>query len=137
MLASLLLVTAAFALTRRPVAAFPALLAGVVLYAGMYTQSSLPVMYASIAVGYLAWAALVLGCAVEGTHAGRDHRGRTPLDPGRGILIDRLVPPRTAPCSARCHDEAIGSILTSGHFQVSPSKPGRDPPRACVIAVTG
>ena len=57
---SVLLVTAAFALTRRPAAAIPALLAGAVLYAGMYRQASLPVMYASIAVGYTAWIALYL-----------------------------------------------------------------------------
>ncbi len=60
MLASALLVTAAFALTGRPVTALPALLAGAVLYAGMYAQHSLPVMYASIAAGYLGWAALTL-----------------------------------------------------------------------------
>jgi len=58
--ASALLVSAAFALTRRPVTAIPALVAGAVLYAGMYAQSSLPVMYASIAIGYLAWASLAL-----------------------------------------------------------------------------
>ena len=61
--ASALLVTAAFALTRRPVTAIPALAAGAVLYAGMYAQSSLPVMYASIAVGYLTWAVLLLWVA--------------------------------------------------------------------------
>ena len=61
--ASALLVTAAFALTRRPVTAIPALVAGAVLYAGMYAQNSLPVMYASIAVGYLTWAALLLWVA--------------------------------------------------------------------------
>lgn len=61
--ASALLVTAAFALTRRPRAAIPALVAGAVLYAGMYAQNSLPVMYASIAVGYLTWAALALWTA--------------------------------------------------------------------------
>ena len=64
--ASALLVAAAFALTRRPVTVVPALLAGAVLYAGMYAQSSLPVMYASIAAGYLAWAALALW-AVRGS----------------------------------------------------------------------
>jgi len=61
--ASALLVTAAFALTRRPLTAIPALAAGAVLYAGMYAQNSLPVMYASIAVGYLTWAALLLWVA--------------------------------------------------------------------------
>lgn len=44
----------AFAL-RRPVAAVPAVLAGAVLYAGMYTQSNQALMYGSIAVGYAAW----------------------------------------------------------------------------------
>jgi hypothetical protein len=61
--ASALLVTAAFALTRRPLTVIPALAAGAVLYAGMYAQNSLPVMYASIAVGYLTWAALLLWVA--------------------------------------------------------------------------
>ena len=60
---SALLVTAAFALTRRPLTAIPALIAGAVLYAGMYAQNSLPVMYASIAIGYLTWAALALWAA--------------------------------------------------------------------------
>lgn len=61
--ASALLVAGAFALTRRPVTAVPALVAGAVLYAGMYAQNNLPVMYASIAVGYLTWAALALWAA--------------------------------------------------------------------------
>ena len=39
-------------------AAIPALLAGAVLYAGMYRQASLLVMDASIAAGYTAWIAL-------------------------------------------------------------------------------
>jgi len=72
--ASALLVTAAFALTRRPLTAIPAVLAGAVLYAGMYAQNNLPVMYASIAVGYLTWAAVALWAtnqphnpAVQGT----------------------------------------------------------------------
>ena len=60
---SVLLVAAAFALTYRPVTAIPALVAGAVLYAGMYAQNSLPVMYASIAIGYLTWAALALWAA--------------------------------------------------------------------------
>jgi hypothetical protein len=51
------LVTSAFALTRRPVTAVPALAAGAVAYAGMYAQPSPAVMYASIAAGYLTWAA--------------------------------------------------------------------------------
>src|SRR5262249_4824394 len=57
---SALLMTAAFALTRRPLTAIPALAAGALLCAGMYAQTSLPVMYVSIAVGYLTWAALAL-----------------------------------------------------------------------------
>ena len=60
---SALLVATAFALTYRPVTAIPALVAGAVLYAGMYAQNSLPVMYASIAVGYLTWSALALWAA--------------------------------------------------------------------------
>jgi len=58
--ASALLVVAAFALTRRPATVIPALAAGAVLYAGMYAQNNIPVMYASIAVGYLAWATLAV-----------------------------------------------------------------------------
>lgn len=57
---SVLLVTAAFTFTRRPATAIPALLAGVVLYAGMYRQTDLPAMYVSIAAGYTAWGALYL-----------------------------------------------------------------------------
>ena len=60
--ASALLVAGAFALTRRPVTAVPALVAGAVLYAGMYAQNNLP-GYASIAAGYLTWAALALWAA--------------------------------------------------------------------------
>lgn len=57
---SVLLVTAAFGLTRRPATAILALLAGALLYIGMYAQPHLTVMYAAIAVGYTAWAALYL-----------------------------------------------------------------------------
>jgi hypothetical protein len=57
---SVLLVTAAFWLTRRPATAILALLAGALLYAGMYAQPNLAVMYAAITVGYTAWAALYL-----------------------------------------------------------------------------
>jgi hypothetical protein len=57
--ASAVLVAAAFVL-RRPGAAVPALLAGAVLYAGMYLQPNRPLMYASIALGYTGWAALYL-----------------------------------------------------------------------------
>jgi hypothetical protein len=58
-------VTAAFALTRRPLTAVPAVLAGAVAYAGMYAQSSQAVMYASIAAGYLTWAGLMLQMRAE------------------------------------------------------------------------
>ena len=54
LIASIVLVTVAFAL-RRPQAAAPALLAGAVLYVGMYAQSNQAIMYGSIAVGYAAW----------------------------------------------------------------------------------
>jgi hypothetical protein len=74
MLTSAALVTAAFALSRRPVTALPALLAGAVLYAGMYAQRSLPITYASIAVGYLAWTALALWAARGSTSAIPWHR---------------------------------------------------------------
>jgi len=60
LVASALLVTAAFGLTRRPATAILALLAGALLYAGMYAQPNLAVMYAAIAVGYTAWGALYL-----------------------------------------------------------------------------
>ena len=79
MLTSVALVTAALALTRRPVTALPALLAGAVLYAGMYAQHSLPVMYASIAAGYLGWAALALWAA-RGSRSARPWR-RLPKAP--------------------------------------------------------
>ena len=69
--ASVLLVTTAFALTRRPWAAIPALLAGAVLSAGMYAQSGKAVMYASIAVGYLAWGTLLLWLRARPAHLRR------------------------------------------------------------------
>ena len=56
----MLLVTAAFALGPRRQAAIPAVLAGAVLYAGMYAQTDPAVMYAAIAVGYTTWSALYL-----------------------------------------------------------------------------
>ena len=69
--ASVFLVTTAFALTRRPWAAIPALLAGAVLYAGIYAQSGKAVMYASIAVGYLAWRTLLLWVRTRPAHLRR------------------------------------------------------------------
>jgi hypothetical protein len=81
LIASVLLITAGFALSRRPRAAVPALLAGALLSWGMYAQPSLTLMYASIAVGYTAWAALYLW--VRGKPApGRD-RGHRPATSGR------------------------------------------------------
>ena len=53
---SVLLVTVSLALRRRA-AAVPALAAGALLYWGMYAQASDAVMYATIAVGYVIWAA--------------------------------------------------------------------------------
>ncbi len=67
LIASIVLVTVALAL-RRPAAAAPALLAGAVLYAGMYSQSNAAVMYTAIAVGYTAWAALFLWTRKRGRH---------------------------------------------------------------------
>ena len=53
---SILLVTVSLALRRRA-AALPALVAGALLYWGMYAQGSDALMYATIAVGYAIWAA--------------------------------------------------------------------------------
>lgn len=56
---SVLLVTASLA-WRRTLAAVPALAAGVLLYWGMYAQSSYPVMYLSLSLGFAAWLATYL-----------------------------------------------------------------------------
>ncbi len=77
LIASVLLITAAFALSRRPRAAVPALLAGALLYWGMYAQPSLTLMYASITVGYTAWAALYLWVRHKPA-PGRDRGHRSP-----------------------------------------------------------
>jgi hypothetical protein len=45
---------------QRPIAIIPAVLAGALLYWGMYDQDRLPVMYAAIVIGFLAWASLFL-----------------------------------------------------------------------------
>jgi hypothetical protein len=81
LIASALLITAAFALSRRPRAAVPGLLAGALLYWGMYAQPSLTLMYLSIAVGYTGWAALYLW--VRGKPAARRDRGHRPATSGR------------------------------------------------------
>ena len=59
LIASAALVAVAVALLR-PAAAIPALLAGAVLYAGMYAQPNRTVTDASIAVRHAGWAALYL-----------------------------------------------------------------------------
>lgn len=41
---------------RRPSAALPAIIAGALMYWGMYDQPSYPVMYITLAVGFSAWA---------------------------------------------------------------------------------
>jgi hypothetical protein len=43
---------------RRRAALIPAVLAGAVMYAGMYLQPEVPLMYASIALGLIVWASL-------------------------------------------------------------------------------
>ena len=43
---------------RRRAAVIPALLAGGVMYAGMYLQSGAPLMYAAIALGLVSWTSL-------------------------------------------------------------------------------
>jgi hypothetical protein len=43
---------------RRRAAVIPAVLAGAVMYAGMYLQSAVPLMYASIALGLTVWTSL-------------------------------------------------------------------------------
>jgi hypothetical protein len=43
---------------RRRAAVIPAVLAGAVMYAGMYIQSAVPLMYASIALGLIVWTSL-------------------------------------------------------------------------------
>ncbi len=45
---------------RRRAAMIPALLAGAVMYTGMYLQSGVPLMYASIALGLTGWISLYI-----------------------------------------------------------------------------
>ncbi len=45
---------------RRRAAVIPALLAGAVMFAGMYLQSGAPLMYASIALGLMVWTSLYI-----------------------------------------------------------------------------
>jgi hypothetical protein len=61
--AILLVSIGAFALslaTRRGIAAIPTLLVGGVIYWGMYGQPRLPVMYVTMVLGLLGWAAVFL-----------------------------------------------------------------------------
>lgn len=84
LIASAVLIAVAFAL-RRPGAAVPALLAGAVLYAGMYAQPNRTVMYLTIAVGYAGWAALYLwvGTAAAVREQGYpSHRGAKEVHDG-------------------------------------------------------
>lgn len=99
---SVVLVTAAFVLSRRPVAAVPALLAGGVLYAVVYAQPDLTVMYLGIAAGYLVWAGLY-----RWVRTARPHRPRTPP------RADRTC--RTSPCP-RCPPVTVirGAGLRAG-----------------------
>jgi hypothetical protein len=69
LIASIVLITVAFAL-RRLAAAAAASAAGAVLYAGMYGQQNPAVMYASIAVGYATWAGLYLWTRNQRTRRG-------------------------------------------------------------------
>ncbi|MEB3020431.1 hypothetical protein [[Mycobacterium] crassicus] len=57
LIASIVLVAAAFAVRRRA-AVLPALLAGVVLYLSVHGQTDPIVMYAGMALGYAVWIAL-------------------------------------------------------------------------------
>jgi hypothetical protein len=43
---------------RRPISAIPAVLAGALLYWGMYGQANLPAVYAAIAIGLVVWTGL-------------------------------------------------------------------------------
>ncbi len=52
-------ITVSLGLRRRTVV-IPAVLAGAVIYAGMYLQSGLPLMYASIALGLIVWTSLYI-----------------------------------------------------------------------------
>lgn len=73
LVASVLLVTAGVAL-RQPVAAVPALAAGGLLYWGMYGQPSYPVMYLSLAIGFLVWIALYLWTRAAWSREGSSSR---------------------------------------------------------------
>ncbi len=57
---------------RRRAAMIPAILAGALIYAGMYLQSGVPLMYASIALGLIVWTSLYFWT----------QRQRRPLEPG-------------------------------------------------------
>jgi hypothetical protein len=71
LIASVVLIAAAFAL-KRPAALAPAVIVGAVLYAGMYAQPNLTLMYLSIVAGYLGWAAIYLW--IRATDRAREQR---------------------------------------------------------------
>ena len=52
-------ITVALGLRRRA-AVIPALVAGAVMYEGMYLQANIPLMYASIALGLIGWISLYI-----------------------------------------------------------------------------
>jgi hypothetical protein len=54
---SVVAITVSLGLRRRP-AVIPAVLAGAVMYSGMYLQSGVPFMYASIALALIVWTSL-------------------------------------------------------------------------------
>ena len=53
---------------RRRAAVIPALLAGAVMYTGMYLQARVPLMYASIALGLIVWISLYVLGSARATH---------------------------------------------------------------------
>jgi len=97
LVASIVLVTLSVAV-RRPLAAVPALLWGALLYWGMYSQPSYPVMYLTLALGYAGWI---------GTYLWARH----PADPPRpvrrrvrpaGCWVSRPCWPATTGCWTWC-----------------------------------
>ena len=62
---------------KRPWAALPVLVAGAILYWGMYLQAAITVMYVAIGLGLVTWAAVVGGTNLRG---GRE-RAPSPATP--------------------------------------------------------
>ena len=132
LIASVLLITAAFALSRRPRAAVPALLAGALLYWGMYAQPSLTLMYASITSATPPGPPSTCGCGTNRPPAvtagtGRRHqaapgdwsrrpdgrRARTPPLPRPGCPDDQR------PARQRPEPPPPGTSDTSGLYRSS------------------